>query len=201
MGVPREDRVPWPGQKEALAEAARSGVRRAASSGLNSLSPNTNADFSIVAGDLAAGVQKRLACRNRSSTQSALLRYWPNWKFVHDAFLENYHIPRLHSKSLGYNVRRRRYDLRRSVRTCCSLPRARATASRAPACKLRGLPSVRLIFSYPRRRSIVITSPTYINVMFLSPQSADKTVINYYMLVDRMPETEKEKARCEKSIN
>jgi glycine betaine catabolism A len=36
--------------------------------------------------------------------------------------------------------------------------------------------------------------------MFLSPQSPDKTVINYYMLVDRMPETEAEKARCEKSI-
>jgi phenylpropionate dioxygenase-like ring-hydroxylating dioxygenase large terminal subunit len=199
VGVPRED--VFPGLDRKKHSLKRLECVEAGGLIWVNLDPNTTADFSIVAGDLAAefdaiGLPKQVVYTKARYEIAA------NWKFVHDAFLENYHIPRLHSKSLGSMfVDRPTAFTQIGPHLLQSSTRAGYKAEQGAGMQTFEDFRASGVFSYTLiPGSIVITSPTYINVMFLSPQSADKTVINYYMLVDRMPETEKEKARCEKSI-
>jgi hypothetical protein len=112
-------------------------------------------------------------------------------------------VPRLHSKSLGGMFGDR-------ATACVEIGPHILQSSGRVGYKSEARSSVNTfaefrdmgVFSYTVISSaIVITSPTYINVMLMSPVAHDKTIINYYMLVDRMPQTEKEKARCEKSMS
>lgn len=164
--------------------------------------PHSKADFTSVKGELAdefdaIGLPQQILYKKSRFEIAA------NWKLVHDAFLESYHVPRLHSKSLAGMFTDRAtacveigpHILQSSGRVGYSGESGSAVTTFADFRPLG-------VFSYTVISSaVVITSPTYINVMLLSPQSHDKTIVNYYMLVDRMPETEKEIARCEKSMN
>jgi phenylpropionate dioxygenase-like ring-hydroxylating dioxygenase large terminal subunit len=166
------------------------------------LDARAKADFTCVQGELAAefraiGLDKQVLYKKSRFEIAA------NWKFVHDAFLENYHVPRLHSKSLGGMFGDR-------ATACVEIGPHILQSSGRVGYKSETRSSVNTfaefrdmgVFSYTVISSaIVITSPTYINVMLMSPVAHDKTIINYYMLVDRMPQTEKEKARCEKSMS
>ncbi|GFE82054.1 hypothetical protein GCM10011487_40540 [Steroidobacter agaridevorans] len=199
VGVPREDVFPGLDRKKHSLKALEC-VEAGGIIWVN-LDPNSKADFSIVAGDLAAEFDA-IGLPNQVVYTKARYEIAANWKFVHDAFLENYHVPRLHSKSLG-----KMFEDRPTAFTQIG-PHLLQSSTRAGYKSEQGAGMQTFedfrasgVFSYTLiPGSIVITSPTYINVMFLSPQSPDRTVINYYMLVDRIPETEAEKARCEKSI-
>lgn len=125
-----------------------------------------------------------------------------NWKLIHDAFLENYHIPRLHAQSLG-SMFVDRPTVIREIGPHLLQSSARVGYKQDAGKAIETFEDFRKagVFSYTiLPGGVVITSPTYINVMLMAPQSPGRTIIHYYMLVDRMPETEEEKARCERSI-
>jgi phenylpropionate dioxygenase-like ring-hydroxylating dioxygenase large terminal subunit len=164
--------------------------------------PTSKADFTWATGALAdefnaIGLPQQILYKKSRFEIAA------NWKFVHDAFLESYHVPRLHSKSLAGMFTDRAtacveigpHILQSSGRVGYK-GETGSTISAFAEFRDKGVFSYTVISS-----AVIITSPTYINVMLMSPQSHDKTVVNYYMLVDRMPETEAEIARCEKSMN
>ena len=199
VGLPREDVFPCLNKKD-------HGLKRlqcVEAGGLIwvNLDHHSEADFSLVAGDLARELDA-IALPEQVVYRKLRFELKTNWKLVHDAFLENYHITRLHSRSLGSMF------VDRST-VCDQIgPHIRHSSARAgfkadesgsattfEAFRKFGVFCYTLIPG-----SIIITSPTYINVMLLSPQAPDKTVINYYMLVDQLPETEAEIARYEKSI-
>lgn len=166
------------------------------------LDPASQADFSLVTDGIAAEFDA-LGLGEQTIYKKARFELATNWKLVHDAFLENYHIARLHSKSLGSMFVDRStacveigpHILQSSGRVGY---RAEERSKVATFEEFRDLG----VFSYTvLAGALVITSPIYINVMLFAPQAHNKTVINYYMLLDRMPVTEAEIARCEKSVD
>jgi phenylpropionate dioxygenase-like ring-hydroxylating dioxygenase large terminal subunit len=123
-----------------------------------------------------------------------------NWKLIVDSFSENYHVTRLHSQSLGGMFVDRQ--------TSCEMlgEHLRVMSGRAEFKQGEAIST----FEEFRKNAVahytivpgalVITSPSYVSVMLLSPQAPDLTVVNYYMMVDRLPETEKEIAHFDKSL-
>lgn len=163
------------------------------------LDKDRKADFSTVSGPLAAdldalGMGKQKICKHLRVEIAA------NWKLIVDSFSENYHVTRLHSGSLGSMFVDRK--------TSCEMvgDHLRVMSGRAGFRKGEAVET----FEQFRESAVVhytivpgallITSPTYINLMLLSPVAVDKTVVNYYMLVDRLPENDREEAHYEKSL-
>ena len=163
------------------------------------LDKDAKADFSIVTGPLAADLDA-IALGEQKICRHLKVEVNANWKLIVDSFSENYHVTRLHSGSLGSMFVDRK--------TSCELvgEHLRVMSGRA------GFQQGDAVDTFEQFResavvhytivpgALIITSPTYINVMLLSPQAVDRTVVNYYMLVDRLPETEREVARYEKSL-
>lgn len=163
------------------------------------LDKDSKADFSIVSGPLAADLDaitlgKQKICKHLRVEVNA------NWKLIVDSFSENYHVTRLHSGSLGGMFVDRK--------TSCELigEHLRVMSGRAgfqqgePVETFEQFRESAVVHYTIVPGALIITSPRYISVMLLSPQAADRTVVNYYMLVDRLPETEREIARYEKSL-
>lgn len=163
------------------------------------LDRETKADFSLVTGELAQDFEA-VKLPDQKIFRHVTVDLAANWKLVVDAFSENYHITRLHAESLkGMFVDRK---------TVCDRigPHLRAMSGRA------GFKQGGPVETFEEFRksivacytilpgAVIITSPTYISVMLLAPQSPGRTIINYYMLVDRLPETEQELAHYERSF-
>ncbi|PTR05807.1 MULTISPECIES: SRPBCC family protein [unclassified Novosphingobium] len=163
------------------------------------LDKDSKADFSIVTGPLAADFEA-IALPEQKICKHLKVEVNANWKLIVDSFSENYHVTRLHAKSLGSMFTDRK--------TSCELigEHLRVMSGRA------GFHQGGEVETFEQFRgsavvhytlvpgALIITSPKYISVMLLSPQSVDRTVVNYYMLVDKLPETEEEVARIEKSL-
>jgi glycine betaine catabolism A len=200
VGVPREDVFPGldrNNHKLVPLECVEAG-------GLIYVNPDpaSRADFTWASGALADEFNA-IGLPQQTLYKKSRFEIAANWKFVHDAFLESYHVPRLHSKSLAGMFADRAtacveigpHILQSSGRVGYQSDTG-STVSTFAQFRAKGVFSYTVISS-----AVIITSPTYINVMLMAPQSHDKTVVNYYMLLDRMPETEAEIARCEKSMN
>lgn len=165
------------------------------------LARDTPADFSVIdelAADFdAIGLPEQTLYRKRRFDLPT------NWKLIHDAFLESYHVARLHAKSLG-TMFKDRPTVCEQIGSHLLQSSARIGYKRADRVHIKTYADFRKmgVFSYSiLPGGIVITSPTYINVMLLAPQAPDRTIVNYYMLVDRAPETEAERDRYERSIS
>ena len=116
-----------------------------------------------------------------------------NWKFVIEPFLEGYHVQRLHADSIA-----KLFDDVPSVYTFLGHNQRQVSGKAGfdPSI-LEGNPSnlhkyiTHAYLAFPNM--IVVTSPYYISVMVLCPRAANRTVVDYYMLVKEKPETEKGK--------
>lgn len=198
VAVPRED--VFPGLDKAGRRLVQLQCQEAGGMIWVNLDHKTQCDFSQVdalARDFdAIGLDRQVIYRR------ARFDLATNWKLIHDAFLENYHIPRLHAQSLGSMFVDRPTVIRR-IGPHLLQSSARVGYKQESGKAVETFEAFRKagVFSYTIvPGGVVITSPTYINVMLMAPQSPGRTIINYYMLVDRMPETDEEIARCEKSI-
>ena len=199
VGVPRED--VFPGLDRKRHALRRLECLEAAGLIWVNLDSDAKADFSSVSGDLAKEFEA-IGLGEQVLYKKARFEINANWKLVHDAFLENYHIARLHSESLGSMFVDRSTAFTR-IGEHLLQSSARVGYKSEQGANWETFEEFREsgVFCYTViPGSIVITSPTYINVMLLAPQSPERTVINYYMLVDRMPETEADKSRCERSM-
>lgn len=157
------------------------------------------ADFSVVSDQLGPDLDA-LGLGKQKVYKHVRMELNTNWKLIIDSFSENYHVTRLHSESLkGMFVDRK---------TSCRMvgEHLRVLSGRA---EFRAGETIETFEDFRKAGvmhytivpgALVITSPSYINVMLLAPAGVDRTVVNFYLLVDEMPTTEKGVQHYEKSL-
>ncbi len=122
-----------------------------------------------------------------------------NWKLIMDAFLESYHVQRLHSGTIGP-------FFKDGVTTADTIgPHQRSAVGRdsehealssSDWAVLRGA----ITYTYQMfPGTVLIVSPDYINLMVLMPQGVDRVLVEDFMLIPEPPATEKALAHWERS--
>jgi len=122
-----------------------------------------------------------------------------NWKLIMDAFLEGYHIQRLHAGSIAPFFK----DGVSSADTIG--PHQRSAVGRdaaREALSSNDWSVLRAAITYTYQMfpgTVLVVSPDYINLMVLMPQAADRVLAEDFMLIPEPPATEKALAHWERS--
>lgn len=157
-------------------------------------------DIATYLGDLDRDLETIGIGRHRFYRQHAVRRA-TNWKLVVDAFLEVYHVTRLHSGTIGP-------FFADSVFVGDAVGRhQRYLVARDQTVEIRALPPerwspqvhatlVHLIFP----NSIIVYHPDYISHLGMFPSAPDETLFIHTMLTPRLPADAKEEAHWARSF-
>ncbi len=124
-----------------------------------------------------------------------------NWKLIMDAFLESYHVQRLHAATIGPFFK----DGVASGDLIGSHQRSAVGRDvEAIECAAEDWPTLRRAITYTYQMfpaTILIVSPDYMNLMTLMPRGVDRVLVEDFMLIPEPPATDKALAHWEKSWN
>lgn len=167
--------------------------------GLIWFAPQGSADFSAaqeLGTDMAAfGLPSAHLFRRKLHTVKG------NWKLIMDAFLESYHVTRLHAATIGP-------FFKDGVTAGDQIgPHQRSAVGRLEeiaAVDLTDMAALRRVVTFAYQllpATVIVPSPDYVNVMVLMPQAHDLTLVEDFMLIPQAPQTEKAHAHWERSWN
>jgi glycine betaine catabolism A len=152
-----------------------------------------------------AGIEQDLAVHGFGDMQvfaRAATKRKTNWKLIMDAFLESYHVVRLHKNTLGTFFRDNAAVLDRVG------PHLRTLLPRTEFAEVPALPesqwdgrrhSTFAYMLYPN--TILVLSPDYTSLLSLYPTAVDETLFSHTMLVPHAPATEKERDHWQRSFD
>ncbi|HEX5183485.1 MAG TPA: aromatic ring-hydroxylating dioxygenase subunit alpha [Allosphingosinicella sp.] len=122
-----------------------------------------------------------------------------NWKLIMDAFLESYHIQRLHSATVA------RFFPDGITAADRIGPHQRSAVGRTDhlaAVDHRNWAALRAAITFTYQlfpATILAMSPDYVNLMVLMPQAAGRTLVEDFMLIPEPPATPEEEEHWAKS--
>jgi glycine betaine catabolism A len=165
--------------------------------GLIWFAPHSDADFShavTLGEDLAAfGLPDAHLFRRKTHKVQG------NWKLIMDAFLESYHVTRLHANTIGP-------FFKDGITAGDQIgPHQRSAVGRLEEMSgvdLTDMASLRRVITFAYQllpATIIVPSPDYVNIMVLMPQAHDLTLVEDFMLIPEAPATDKARDHWERS--
>jgi len=122
-----------------------------------------------------------------------------NWKLIMDAFLESYHVQRLHAETIA-----RFFTDGITVGDTIGIHQRSAVGRTDYLAHIdhHDWPAVRAVITFAYQlfpATIMIMSPDYVNLMVLMPQAVGRTLVEDFMLIPEAPRTPEEIDHWERS--
>lgn len=165
--------------------------------GLIWFAPGDNHDFGeaeALGRDFDAFAMRDLHLFNRRTHDVA-----SNWKLIMDAFLESYHVTRLHANTIG--------PFFKDGVTAGDMIGSHQRSAVGRAAELAEIdmgnwPQLRSAVTFAYQlfpATVVVVSPDYVNLMVLMPQAVDRTLVEDFMLIPEAPANEKARDHWQRS--